>query len=334
MRARNPEPISSKKKMMPWNGRNSSSQSAVAQRLPVGRAAEADVQEEADEEQLLQSPQHVRELLRAAMIGEHRAKQQRAELRAQAERARKPRRRRSRAPHRTARAARRDRKSRAATRSAGRASGNNSSSKRPRRRRLDVDRPRAAPTATMSCTIRMPIATRPCTARSSRLPSSTFAASTVLEKPSAIASTIETPREARTPINEQRAEGARQEQMHDGGAPDFVAQQRLDPQLQTDREQQQQDARMRELAAASASGSMPSAREHETRRQEADERRQPDPPCGKAEDKCTGYPDGEPSRTIFRADGPSIMRIAPPESIVGRARTRPCASRLERASRV
>ncbi len=29
----------------------------------------------------------------------------------------------------------------------------------------------------------MPIATRPCTARSSRLPSSTFAASTVLEKP-------------------------------------------------------------------------------------------------------------------------------------------------------
>src|SRR5262249_34844244 len=46
---------------------------------------QADVQEEADEEQLLQTPEHVRELLRAAVIGEEHAEHERAELRAQSE---------------------------------------------------------------------------------------------------------------------------------------------------------------------------------------------------------------------------------------------------------
>src|SRR6185503_7303267 len=61
-------------------------QQRAGQRAPGRRSAEADAQEEPDEKQLLESPEHVRELLRALVIGEHRAEQQRAELGAQAER--------------------------------------------------------------------------------------------------------------------------------------------------------------------------------------------------------------------------------------------------------
>src|SRR5882672_2898924 len=66
----------------------------------------------------------------------------------------------------------------------------------------------SSPTATMSCTIRMPIATRPCTARSSRLPSSTLAASTVLEKPSVMASKNESHQEKPAPQRTSTAPAA------------------------------------------------------------------------------------------------------------------------------
>ena len=58
---------------------------SVAKCRPGRRCADPDVQEEADEEQLLQAPEHVRELLRAAVIGEQHAEHERAELRAQTE---------------------------------------------------------------------------------------------------------------------------------------------------------------------------------------------------------------------------------------------------------
>ena len=138
MRARSPKPISNRKKMTPCDRQQHEEPQRVGERVPRRRAAEADVQEEADEEQLLQPPKHVRELLRALVIREHRAEQQRTELGAQPERRERLRRRRSRARRRTARAARRDRSARAARRSRGRVSGTSSSSNAIRRRRLDA----------------------------------------------------------------------------------------------------------------------------------------------------------------------------------------------------
>ena len=128
-------------------------------------------------------------------------------------------------------------------------------------------------TATTSWTIRMPIATRPCTARSSRLPSSTFAASTVLEKPKLTANASASPGENQPPSDGGRdADDAGQQQVRDRRAPDLVAQQRLDAQLEADGEQQQQDAGVREVDQHR--GALHAERrEHETRCEEADERR-------------------------------------------------------------
>ena len=102
MRARSPRPISSRKKIAPLIGNNATSHNAPSSASQVGGPLKPMSKKNADEEQLLEAPQHVRELLRALVVREHRAEQQRAELGAQARAPRTLRRRRSRARRRTA----------------------------------------------------------------------------------------------------------------------------------------------------------------------------------------------------------------------------------------
>ena len=86
MRARSPRPISSRKKIAPLSGNNATSHSAPGSASQVGGPLKPMSKKKRDEEQLLEAPQHVRELLRTLVVREHRAEQQCAELGAQAER--------------------------------------------------------------------------------------------------------------------------------------------------------------------------------------------------------------------------------------------------------
>ena len=276
MRARSPRPISSRKKIAPLIGNNTTSHSALVERFPGRRAAEADVQEEADEEQLLEAPQHVRELLRALVIREHRAEQQRAELGAQAERLERLRRRRSRARRRTAPGARRGRSVRAARRSPGRANGTSNSSsaygdgvssvdEREQDHGHDVlhdqdaDRDAAVHGAQLAIAfehLRREHRAREAEADGQRERQTRRRAS-------------RRPTECATPID------AGQHQMRDRRAPHLVAQQRLDAELQADGEQQQQHAGVGEIVEHRRALHA-ERREHEARCEETDERRQAD----------------------------------------------------------
>ena len=108
------------------------------------------------------------------------------------------------------------------------------------------------------------------------MPSSTFAASTVLEKPKTDG---QRERQARSEPAADRGRGdaddAGEQQMRDRRAPHLVAQQRLDAELQADGEQQQQHAGMGEVAEQRRALHA-ERREHEARCEEPDEGRQAD----------------------------------------------------------
>ena len=98
------------------------------------------------------------------------------------------------------------------------------------------------------------------------------------------------PREAGAPVDRGRSDHPRREQVQQRGAPDLGPHEGLHAELQSDREQQQQHARMRELAEQRPLLHAERA-EHEARCHEADERRQADSPGRETEQQRTRDPD-------------------------------------------
>ena len=108
------------------------------------------------------------------------------------------------------------------------------------------------------------------------------------------------PRLAGRPINEPCPQDAGHQQVSQGRAPHFVPQQCLDPQLESDREQEQQHSGVREVGEPWRPLHTERA-EQEPGRKKPDERRQPDPPREQTEQQGSADSNRDHAPTLLEA---------------------------------